>query len=273
MSMRVLRQVRQDSPDRAIAFAAGQRNLHLLLDALERLDVSRHGGLFEKQDLVRLNRRGELNQRGRRHGAMGVEHDRAVLARRAAGPAAPPRPSSRCRPGRPIAASAELPILTALAGRIDANLVARRAAEQPIDGHAPQLAGDVPQRHVDAGNRVHHEGAAALVALRAVERLPQVLDPRRILPVEQLEHRLRQRLRHRRHDALDLAPAADAVIGAQLDEHAIAADRRAEAGEANRRGAVGDGGGRYCRQRTPGRLNSAAPAAQPRPSSWRRAKE
>ena len=45
-------------------------------------------------------------------------------------------------------------------------------------------------------------GAAAHVAVGAVELLPEVLDARRVLAVEQLEQRLRQRLRHARIERL-----------------------------------------------------------------------
>ena len=71
-----------------------------------------------------------------------------------------------------------------------------------------------------AGDGVDHERPAAHVAVRAVQLLPEVLDARRVLAVEQLEQRLGQRLGRPRIDALDLAPADDAVIG--LDAH----DRR-----------------------------------------------
>src|SRR5689334_17980465 len=70
----VFSKIREDSPDRAIAFAAGQRNFYLLLEALKRLDVSWNGRLFQKEKFVRLHGGGELNQRGGGHRAMRVEH-------------------------------------------------------------------------------------------------------------------------------------------------------------------------------------------------------
>src|SRR5207249_9327194 len=72
--------------------------------------------------------------------------------------------------------------LVGLLRRVDADAVAGGAAEEAVDGDAPQLAGDVPQRHVDAGDGVDHERAAADVAVGPVELLPQVLYPRRVLP-------------------------------------------------------------------------------------------
>ena len=74
----VFREVRKNPPDGAIAFAAGQWNFHLLLDAFERLDVSRDRWFFKKEEVVRLNGGSELNHGGRGHGAMGVEHDGTV---------------------------------------------------------------------------------------------------------------------------------------------------------------------------------------------------
>ena len=87
--------------------------------------------------------------------------------------------------------------LVGLRRGIDADLVARRPAEQAIDRHAPELAGDVPQGHVDGRDDVRHERPAAHVAVRAIELLPQVLDARRVLAVEQLEQRLGQGHGHR----------------------------------------------------------------------------
>ena len=108
--------------------------------------------------------------------------------------------------------------LTALRRVIDADAVAAGPAQQPIDRHVPQLAGDVPQGHVDAGERVDHERPAAHVAMGPVDLLPEIFDARRVLAVEQLEQRFDQRLRHSRIDSLDVAPADDAVIGFDADE-------------------------------------------------------
>src|SRR5439155_641295 len=123
---------------------------------------------------------------------------------------------------------------------VDADAVAARAAEQAVDRHAPQLAGYVPQRLVDAGEGVGHERPAANVAVGAVDLLPQVLDPRRVLAVEQLVQRLGQGLRDARIDALDVAPAGDAVVRLDLDEDAGVGPVGAQAGDADARRAVGD---------------------------------
>ena len=68
-----------------------------------------------------------------------------------------------------------------------------------------------------AGDGVGHERPAAHVAVGAVELLPQMLDARRVLAVEQLEQRLGQGAGDLRLQAGDLAPAGDLVVGLDLD--------------------------------------------------------
>ena len=128
--------------------ASGMRNL--LLEPLEHLDVARHGGLLEEEQVVRLERAGELDQHGRRDGAVGVEHDRAAR----------PDLLARGLDGRddPLDVRGRAAVFVGAAGRqllrlrrvVDANPVAGRAAEQPVNRRVPQLAGEVPQRDVDA---------------------------------------------------------------------------------------------------------------------------
>src|SRR5690606_36453941 len=91
--------------------------------------------------------------------------------------------------------------------------VTHAAAEKLVHRHAQGLALDVPQRLVDAGDRAHQHPAAAVEAA-AVERLPQAVDPRRILAddvLAQLVHRSLDRPRA----ALDhrLAPSGGAFGG------------------------------------------------------------
>ena len=57
--------------------------------------------------------------------------------------------------------------------RVDADAVARRAAEQFVDRDAERLALDVPQRHVDAAEGAGEDRAAAIEGV-AVDRLPVV---------------------------------------------------------------------------------------------------
>jgi hypothetical protein len=64
---------------------------------------------------------------------------------------------------------------------------------------------------------MRHERPAAHVAMRAIQLLPQMLDPRRVLAVEEFKQRLSQSPRDVRFEARDLAPAGDAVIGLDLE--------------------------------------------------------
>ena len=63
---------------------------------------------------------------------------------------------------------------------IDADPVARRAAEQLVDRHAEGLALDVPERLVDAAQGAGQDRAAAVESM-AVDRLPVVDDRPRVL--------------------------------------------------------------------------------------------
>src|SRR5438067_8210971 len=80
------------------------------------------------------------------------------------------------------------------------------------------LAGDVPQRLVDAGERRHQDGAAPKER-RAVDVLPVVLDPERILADQVVADLL-----HGRHAGASLTlegrfpPTDEPVVGRDLDE-------------------------------------------------------
>src|SRR5262249_55087063 len=177
-------QVGDHLPDGAVALAGGQRNVNRLLEALEHLDVAGNRGLLDEQNVIRFEGAGELDEGGRRHGTVGVEHDRAVgadlVARRLDG----------LYHAVDVGGIAGMLVdavrrhFLGLGRVIDADAIAARAAEQAIDRHAPQLAGDVPAGHVEAREGVHHEGAAAYVTMRPVDLLPQVFDARRVLAVE-----------------------------------------------------------------------------------------
>src|SRR5262249_59249877 len=100
---------------------------------------------------------------------------------------------------------------------VHADLVAARPPEQTIDRHAPRLASDVPQGHVDGRERVRHERPAAHVAVGAVDFLPEIFNARRVLAVEQLEQRLREGAGDVRLQSGDLAPAGDLEVRLDLD--------------------------------------------------------
>ena len=85
---------------------------------------------------------------------------------------------------------------------------------------------------------MHHERPAAHVAVRAEELLPEVLDARRVLAVEQLEQRLGQPYGDARRQLLDLAPAMNAMVGVDADVCLGPNRRGLEPGDAQRRGAV-----------------------------------
>lgn len=69
--------------------------------------------------------------------------------------------------------------------RIEAHAMACRAAEEPIDRHAPRLTAKVPERLIHAGQGAIQDDAAAPEAVPE-QALPVVLDGQRVLPDERL---------------------------------------------------------------------------------------
>ena len=61
-------------------------------------------------------------------------------------------------------------------GRVEGELVADRAAEQVVDRLLADPAEQVPQREVDAGDRVEHDALAAVEERREVHLVPHLLD-------------------------------------------------------------------------------------------------
>jgi hypothetical protein len=109
------------------------------------------------------------------------------------------------------------------------------AAEQPVDRDAVQPARDVPQGHVEAGDGVDQERPAADVAVGAVgavQLLPEELNPRRVLAIEQLEQRVDQAVGPPWLQGADLPPAADLVAGLELDVDLGDHDVRLQGGDA-----------------------------------------
>ncbi len=102
---------------------------------------------------------------------------------------------------------------------IDLDLVAHLAAEQRMDRLSQRLALDVPQRLVDAGNRAHVDGAAAIEA-GAVHDVPVVLDQEGIL-ADQIVFQLMHGRLHGQCPAFHhrLAPADNALVGLDFQEH------------------------------------------------------
>ena len=119
---------------------------------------------------------------------------------------------------------------------VEADPVAHPAAEQLVDRDAERLAEDVPQRLLDAGDGAADDHAAAPERV-AVDRLPVVLDPRRVLAdqvlldvVDRADDRLGFSFQ------TGLADAGDPGVGRDLDE-----DQVRPAGEEDVRDDVGDG--------------------------------
>ena len=114
---------------------------------------------------------------------------------------------------------------------VGAHLVAHETAEQLVHRHAQHLALDVPQRLVDTGDGAHQDRAAA-VETGAIHGLPEVIDAARVL-ADQVVGQLMHRRFHRARTAFDdgLAPAGDALVGFDLQEHP--ARRQAIRGQAS----------------------------------------
>src|SRR5262249_49439924 len=87
---------------------------------------------------------------------------------------------------------------------------------------------------------VDHERSAANVAVRPEQLLPQVLDARRVLAVEQLVQRFDQRLRGARVDALEVTPADDTLVRFDANVDDGIDPEGTQSGDANGRAAVGD---------------------------------
>src|SRR5260370_7519295 len=95
-------------------------------------------------------------------------------------------------------------------------------AEQAIDRQLGDLAGDVPQRDVDAADRLHDEAAPAVLPGAREHLLPEIFDQLRVLANEQ---RREVFFDHRRGDAAadpGFADADEATVGLDLDDQRAA---------------------------------------------------
>src|SRR5215831_8798800 len=113
-------------------------------------------------------------------------------------------------------------------------------AEKAIERQFRDLAGDVPQRDVDAADRIHDDAAAAELAGAREHLLPQALDQERVLADQ-----------HRPQDLLDdvaggaaadprLANPDRALIGLDLDKEAAAPRLHATGAPVGRLAAIGE---------------------------------
>ena len=113
--------------------------------------------------------------------------------------------------------------------RIHRELGTLRPAEQTVQRLAGHLAGKVPQRDIDAGERIHDRAVAAEQMQRALQIAHQRVDVARVAPDQ---YRADQRVEHGPGAGRDrvserLAPAGDPLIG--LDPHQQHAQARSRA--------------------------------------------
>ena len=120
---------------------------------------------------------------------------------------------------------------------VEPDVVANRAAPEPVAGDAVHLAEDVPERDVDAAHRRRPDDPARVPEVLAEHHLPEVLDPRRVLADDQLGEIL-DRADDRPRVPLErrLPPAVEPVlVGPHADEdpvaHARVADVRLDRGD------------------------------------------
>ena len=98
-------------------------------------------------------------------------------------------------------------------------MIARQPAQKFVDRDAERLALDVPQRHVEAAQRMNLL-AAGRVEVAAIHDLPEVLDTRRILTDDHGPELLDRILR------AALADPRDALIGLHRDHVAALVEDR-----------------------------------------------
>jgi hypothetical protein len=226
-------------------FAGGQRNGAGLRQQSEIGRVLGQDGLLHEQRQVRLEQRQQAP--GHRGGGPAVQVDHHVVVqpdRLAYGGhplddlVGPRRRLDRPELGRPVhldRGEAGLDLRPGQLGdvgrpvaadpRVHPDPVAHRAAEQGVHRPAVRLAGDVPQRLVDAGDRAGQDRAAAVEAALG-EHLPVVLDAQRVSADEMVAelgdrgpYGFRPALHHR------LAPAGDALVGPHAQEEPAGRDQ------------------------------------------------
>ena len=146
---------------------------------------------------------------------------------------------------------------------IGLHLVAPGAAEQRMDGLARRLAGDVPERDLDAADGMDRRPPPAVIERALVHLLPEPADLQRVLPDQQRGEPVAElvgggRLDDRLGDGgrgIDLAQAGDAFVGMDAHQHAVLA-------------AVGDGGIDGAARAQQYRLNSCDPHLSPSLHRW-----
>ena len=148
---------------------------------------------------------------------------------------------------------------------VDAHAVAVAAAEQLPERHIERARGEVPERRLDARDRVVHGAAARNVRGREVQSAHQRLDVTRIASLEErseLADRLREAGRAER-----LAPAVDAVVALDADDRPVVV--RLEDGGRDPRDLHQPACSRTMRATTPLRSSISAKASSKRSSGNR----
>ena len=185
------------------AFTSGQRHIGVVTDAAVTVQVVGRYRVFDKQQLVRLERTRQLGRVAGRQPRrpVQVDHDVHLVAHRLAqGRYLAHRVGHATAFDRRDAARLEAQRhLGCIGVGIDTNLVAHLAAQQVPHRHAQYFSLDVPQGHVDAGH-----GASAHRAGHAMHHdgrhhaLPQALDMCGVLADQDALEVLHRRLDHAR---------------------------------------------------------------------------
>ncbi len=107
---------------------------------------------------------------------------------------------------------------------INANAGAAGAAEKLIERQACRLGLDIPQRHIDRGDRAHGHRAAPPISA-AIEKLPRVFDPMCVAPQETRDNVVRQIADDGHLAAVErrIAETGDAIGRFDLQRNEIAA--------------------------------------------------
>ena len=114
------------------------------------------------------------------------------------------------------------------------------AAEQAVERHPRHLAGDVPQRDVDAADPIHDDAAPAELAGAGEHLLPQPLDQQRVLAEQHRAEQIVDDVPGAAAADAGLADAGDAIIGLDLDQEAAARRLHAAGAAIGRFAAIGE---------------------------------
>lgn len=227
------------APAGELRLAAGDRGLEPGAERAVAVAVFRGDRLLEPAGLQVVEGVADFQRLGQGIGVVGVDHEREIVADAAADrfgeadvvaradadlhlggdEAGVPDP---CRLVREAGGEA-FGILAAEhhAVTIDGNAFVVAAADEPAEGKAGGLAGDVPERDVDAGQRLDRHALLAVIAEQIIDVMPEDGAVARVAAED-----------HRPDDLLDdgavgerdiagaeaLAPAGEALVGSDLDQ-------------------------------------------------------